>query len=107
MRDKAEAKKALIKMFAEFVKIPTLEFEKGIDKDSPYSKVYWFYQDVVNFMDQQNQAKTESWLDQVKERVEHPTSYGFDMIRVRDQLEMAIIQMGHGLDVDWNKERTY
>lgn len=109
MENKEQAKKAVVKMKKWLIKeMPYLELDKGIDTDSPYSKIYWLYQDVVNFMDQRNQHQTESWLDQAKWLVEHPLlGMGYDTLRYKNKLEMAIIQMGHGLDVNWDKEKIY
>lgn len=108
MENKQQAQKAVIKMKKYLRDVPNADLSMGTAVNSPYSKVYWLYQDVVNFMDQRNQHQTESWIDQAKDMVEHPIpDLGYDTIRYRDKLEMAIIQMGHGLGIDWGKEKIY
>ena len=109
MENKEQARKAVIKLKKYLLKeMPYEELDKGTDADSLYSKVYWLYQDVVNFMDNHNQHQTESWIDQAKWLVDNPKiGMGYDTMRYRNKLEMAIIQMGHGLDVNWDKEKIY
>lgn len=109
MRDKNEAKKAVVKMRQWLVhEMSLIEIDKALDPKSPYSKVYWLYQDVINFMDHYNQKCTESWLDSAHEIIEKADlDTGFDTVRVRVKLNMALISMGHGLNIDWQKYQIY
>lgn len=95
MRDKAEALKKAIKLFKELVDSPHSEFDNGLKM---HSRVYWFYQDVVNFMDYLSQRNAESYLDQAQDIVEHPKpGLGYDTVRYRNRLEAAVNSMITGL----------